>query len=602
MSDLQLCTSEEVLPCPVAVLNSELYYPLNHQQQEIRLLFIIPVPPGSETDPIVCHLQRVKLKDSGDKVQYIALSYAWGDPNVTLPITVNGKIMQITKSLEAGLRHLRGKGLYGPQSLFWIDAVCINQGDIGERSHQVRMMTQIYTEASFVMVWLGESDEISDQAMDIIEEYHVLTGLMDEIETGGRQNFDDKDFGLLSKGLTEAKSFDILEQFFERPWWSRIWTFQELLLGQSVSILCGLRLLPWDTVLSWVLAIDYLREISIMLPTEIKDQLLLRQHHFPLVHIRATTRGLFREARAQNHHMLSLLPLLQVTRHHQATNPIDYIYGLFGVAMDAVDFQEPNYSLSVAEVYTQIVLNWIRRDNNLKFLEGFSMSRQIEPGSLGLPSWVPNWSRTQRPSFTLAPHDVYSAAKDTKASLRISAETPVCLYINGLIRGTVSYIEPAVVLALTRMEPKRTPIFLRSWAFDDTAFSPTVIPSLQQYFRTLMFDFDLVTKKRLTPNKKSFFDLLSGFVMFLWTLRSDLEYSAHLSNLMSVIITPSREVESPTDNFPLSLAFFGMSNNTAAVDWCLEHILRLGMKWFRQLLERLRGDGMVFFLTEKDCM
>jgi hypothetical protein len=116
-----------------------------------------------------------------------------------------------------------------------------------------------------------------------------------------------------------------------------------------------------------------------MLPTEINDQLLLRQHHFPLVHIRAATRGLFRKARAQNYHMLSLLPPLQVMRHHQATNPIDFIYGLFGVAMNAVYFLEPNYSLSVAEVYTQIVLTWIRRDNNLTFLEGFSVSRQIEP-------------------------------------------------------------------------------------------------------------------------------------------------------------------------------------------------------------------------------
>jgi hypothetical protein len=95
--------THEELPCPVAVLDPELYYPLNHQQQEIRLLSILPAMKGSETDLIVCRLQRVKLKDSGDKVQYIALSYAWGDPNVTLPIMVDGKIMQITKNLEAEL-------------------------------------------------------------------------------------------------------------------------------------------------------------------------------------------------------------------------------------------------------------------------------------------------------------------------------------------------------------------------------------------------------------------------------------------------------------------------------------------------------------------
>jgi hypothetical protein len=52
--------------------------------------------------------------------------------------------MQITKSLETGLRYLREKGLFDPEYLFWIDAVYINQGNIGERSHnfhKVRVMT-----------------------------------------------------------------------------------------------------------------------------------------------------------------------------------------------------------------------------------------------------------------------------------------------------------------------------------------------------------------------------------------------------------------------------------------------------------------------------
>jgi hypothetical protein len=97
-----------------------------------------------------------------------------------------------------------------------------------------------------------------------------------------------------------------------------------------------------------------------MLPTDIEDQLLLRNHQFSLASVRVTTKLLF-----NNDHKYSSLSLLRLTTLNQATNPIDRIYGLFGVAMDSADFQEPDYSLSVAGVYTQIVLTWIRRDHNL---------------------------------------------------------------------------------------------------------------------------------------------------------------------------------------------------------------------------------------------
>jgi hypothetical protein len=95
---------------------------------------------------------------------------------------------------------------------------------------------------------MGESDKISNQAMYIIEDGHTRARLCDEIMAGDLRTLNDKDFGLLGNGLTEAKPFDVLEQFSGRPWWSSIWTFQELLLGQSFSILCGLRLPPWAAI------------------------------------------------------------------------------------------------------------------------------------------------------------------------------------------------------------------------------------------------------------------------------------------------------------------------------------------------------------------
>ena len=45
-----------------------------------------------------------------------------------------------------------------PETDLWIDAICINQNDHTERSHQVGHMHRIYSNASSVVAWLGEGD------------------------------------------------------------------------------------------------------------------------------------------------------------------------------------------------------------------------------------------------------------------------------------------------------------------------------------------------------------------------------------------------------------------------------------------------------------
>jgi Heterokaryon incompatibility protein (HET) len=65
----------------------------------------------------------------------------------------------------------------------WIDAICINQNDIEERNAQVKRMRDIYTQLSYVLVWLGKQCPGSDQAIDsllsfgtqIIENHPITT-------------------------------------------------------------------------------------------------------------------------------------------------------------------------------------------------------------------------------------------------------------------------------------------------------------------------------------------------------------------------------------------------------------------------------------------
>ena len=117
---------------PVSIFDD---VPLVDGSQTIRILTLLP---GELGDPVECMLEVVSPQDDP---AYEALSYAWGDPKVTLPIKVQGNGHEVTTNLHSALVHLRREST--PRKL-WIDALCINQHDIVELGHQVSFMKAIY--------------------------------------------------------------------------------------------------------------------------------------------------------------------------------------------------------------------------------------------------------------------------------------------------------------------------------------------------------------------------------------------------------------------------------------------------------------------------
>ncbi|ETS07232.1 HET-domain-containing protein [Trichoderma reesei RUT C-30] len=111
---------------------------LDSVQEEIRMLHL---ECGSGSSLPQCTLHRVSLR-SDPPPKYEALSYTWGDENDRREIAVNGYIVDVTVNLYSALRRLR---LENETRVLWIDALCINQTDLDERSQQVQLMRNIYT-------------------------------------------------------------------------------------------------------------------------------------------------------------------------------------------------------------------------------------------------------------------------------------------------------------------------------------------------------------------------------------------------------------------------------------------------------------------------
>ena len=114
---------------------------------QIRILVL--EPSGGWRDIVCCRMLTVALTT---KPQYEALSYTWGDPNLSRTIVINGRPMRVGNNLESALRHLR---LGHEERIIWADAVCINQVDIKERSQKVQIMNDVYRLASNVCAAWG---------------------------------------------------------------------------------------------------------------------------------------------------------------------------------------------------------------------------------------------------------------------------------------------------------------------------------------------------------------------------------------------------------------------------------------------------------------
>ncbi|KAF9891689.1 hypothetical protein FE257_003701 [Aspergillus nanangensis] len=143
----------------------------------IRLLRLFP----SENNhaPIECTLFNYTLADTRRGCHlYEALSYSWGSTTKAKSIIIDGLEQPVTANLYAAMLHLRDTYL---ARVIWIDALCIDQTNIEERGQQVQLMARVYGMASRVIVWLGDTADDSDHALDAIR-IAAISGATDSAE------------------------------------------------------------------------------------------------------------------------------------------------------------------------------------------------------------------------------------------------------------------------------------------------------------------------------------------------------------------------------------------------------------------------------------
>ena len=192
--------------------------PLDPNEPEaIRL---IRIKPERRNGLIDCELWHATIK-----AEYCTLSYVCGDTDRTHEIFLNGKPYYVRTNL---LRFLGCARDQFSDKTFWIDALCIHQNDVHERSHQVQMMSKIYTETQEVHVWLGADTNNGSYALDQINACSWVTGER-TIEIWRNGPF-----------LTGFRAIH------DAQYWDRAWCLQEFVLPPAGLLIMGTSSVPLE--------------------------------------------------------------------------------------------------------------------------------------------------------------------------------------------------------------------------------------------------------------------------------------------------------------------------------------------------------------------
>lgn len=423
---------------PCTNSNAALYQPLQNPRS-IRLLILLP---GKFGDTIQCCLFPFELSKA---IPYEALSYCWGVSKPSVSIVCNGQPFEVRPNLGAALQRLRYSNIGASPRIWlaralWIDAVCINQVDLGERSQQVSFMADIYRQARKTLIWLGEDDSCATSAFSIIHKVApvalaALLGRMAPVRkesaasvtealsttTSTGQDSEPVDHDVKPTRLQRLMSGEevyyhdflpsrdhsdwlALLELLKNSYFTRVWIIQEIFLASEAIILIGRCSLSWGMFgrsIVWLRNNGYFAIFrTLSLAREVSK---LYNRGVP---------GL----------SLGLHVLLTVHGACEATDPRDKIYALLGLMSEKernVPELQPDYEKPVVDIYISVAryLLVTKSDSIVKSRQGtvdvlvsrqfpvlndrkleYLTSEEIEAESCrnGFPSWVPLWNRRKQ--------------------------------------------------------------------------------------------------------------------------------------------------------------------------------------------------------------
>jgi len=382
--------------------NEYRYSPLPYYGNFTRVIVLHPCIVADD-EQLRCDIELLDL--NCEPYTYDAVSYVWGEPRFdeTLHCGPGLQEIAITPTLASTLRSFRSRTT---SRRLWVDAVCINQGDIDEKSHQVAAMGLIYQRARATLIYLGDKAPGQERYM------FFLLKLAQLVEAPGLALVDTpRNNQLIKEAMMEAFGAEnalAVEELSKLAWFGRRWIIQEAALCQVAVVFFGRSIAKLDHLTLAMAALANSSHITSRGARGSFDSLevvlVIRNH-----------RARWRPESGRRDY--AILDLLIQSHFSQASEPRDHLYALLSVALDVNGADKdgvgiilwPDYTQPLAETYTAFAMKCLQSSPTLDVLHCAGAFRHVAVphgladnpyfmagGPLGLPSFVPDWTAPRR--------------------------------------------------------------------------------------------------------------------------------------------------------------------------------------------------------------
>ncbi|KAH8629501.1 hypothetical protein IG631_16758 [Alternaria alternata] len=221
---------------------SSLYEHQELRQDQIRLLTTKCIDGSVEIE-----IDQYTLTEDLD---YDAVSYVWGRAPASVTVKCNGRPLVVTSTALEMLHYLHRYQIDTTTRKIWIDAICINQTDEEEKGTQIPLMREIYSRARTVVVWMGHSTPETDIFFTEFQKMRV------KLKTWKAKYDADPDCpnpDREERPCQEEAFWSGLSRLLSNEWFRRLWTYQEIVLASTATLLCGGLWADFDEFLNFLM-------------------------------------------------------------------------------------------------------------------------------------------------------------------------------------------------------------------------------------------------------------------------------------------------------------------------------------------------------------
>jgi hypothetical protein len=383
LSSLSRCVTDFVSP----------YQPL--EDGSIRLLSFL------DDTGYACEVKPFILRSAP---RYITLSYTWDAASyqkgrkagLDYSIILNERCFAVQQNLYDALGHL-GRKVRSHNCYFWVNAICINRGDLAERASQVRQMTTIYEKSHRIFAWLGVPFSKAETKLAI----HMMHDLHIYLRDGLEKSNDDIASVLATvdskhscfprePGSPVWTAWDGIAGMFNQPYFHRVWIYQEATTPRPIDFHCGIFKFD-ETLFSAAVSFGMTFSEYQGFDDRFVEATSIGSNVGLIGHARST-----REKGTET----SLIELMEQLRQADCTNAMDRVFATLGLAQDLpVGRISVDYMKSVDQLFVDVA-RYLIADSGLglgalrsvytptPFTARRYLSETFHPR---VPSWVPDW-------------------------------------------------------------------------------------------------------------------------------------------------------------------------------------------------------------------